>query len=133
MEPADRNLPPAIAADVDQDADEPGLFVRRAVRHRFGRPGRTEEGLLDEVSRILGTPRQPARQPEEPWLMGVEQGPQTHGGIVLRTFRRRGEQQCLTRHIQTGGLRPAGPPIAVACRGPIPRAASGGARLRAPG
>ena len=73
MEPADRDLAPAIAADVDQDADEPGLFVRRAVRHSIGRAGRTEKGLLDEVAGIFAAARQPPRQPEQPGLMGVEQ------------------------------------------------------------
>ena len=68
-----RGLPPSIAADVDQHANQPRFFVRRSRRHRAGRTRRPQKGLLDQVAGIVSVAGQSAGETIEPPLMGVEQ------------------------------------------------------------
>jgi protein-S-isoprenylcysteine O-methyltransferase Ste14 len=46
-------LPPPVAADIDQDTDQPRLIVGRFQWHGVGRTRRPQKGLLDQIAGIV--------------------------------------------------------------------------------
>src|SRR5262245_57493637 len=83
--PANGALAPLIAADVDENADEPRLFPGRATRYRRQRAGGPEKRLLDEVQRLVRVRRKPAGQAVQPLVMSLEQlGQAVHISVNAR-------------------------------------------------
>lgn len=69
---ADFLLAPLVAADVDEDPHEPGLFVLPSLWNGFRCPRSLEERLLNQVERIVDGRRQTTCQAIQPFVMCVE-------------------------------------------------------------
>ena len=101
-----RGLPPLIATQIDQHANQPGLLSFDAVRHGIRRPGGTQERLLDEVKRVICARRESPRKAVEALVMEIEQ----RGGTLRRVLRgggREGAGDRLAAHnyLDARGLR----------------------------
>ena len=101
-------MPPPVLADVDHDPDEPRFLARGAVGNRGRGPGGPQEGFLHDVPGVLRIPGHAPGQPVQPLVVGVEQGPNPHGGLVVaRLLHGRGHRDRLPVHAPPDG-RPRG-------------------------
>ena len=82
---ADSLSAPLIAADVDQDADEPRLFIRHSAGNGFGRSGSLEERFLNEVEGVIDSRRQTPGEPIEPLFVPIEERRQSRRVLCLHT------------------------------------------------
>jgi hypothetical protein len=99
-------LPPLIATQIDQYANQPGFLSFNTVRHGIWRPGGTQERLLDEVKGVVCAGRESSREAVEALVMEIEQ----RGGTfrrLLRGGRREGARDRLAAHtyLDARGLR----------------------------
>jgi hypothetical protein len=68
----DRGLPPLIATQIDQYANQPGFLSFNTVRHGIWRPGGTQERLLDEVKGVICAGRESSREAVKVLVMEIE-------------------------------------------------------------
>ncbi len=93
-----RGLPPAIAADIDEHADQPGFLVRGAERDGSGGLRRAQKRLLHEIAGIVGAPRQPPGQPEQPLVVLVEEVADPRDAVLVGALSSRRHRDGLPVH-----------------------------------
>ena len=85
--PAHRLLAPSIAADIDQDPDQPRFLVRHARGDGLWRARRAQKGLLDDVAGVVRRSGQAAGEAVEADMVSVEQLGETLRGVGSRGIR----------------------------------------------
>jgi hypothetical protein len=86
---SDRGPAPLVAADVDEDPDQPGFFLRKTGWYRLQGCRRSQEGFLDEIFRVAVACSEPAGQPVQAIFMRLEQDCQP---IVIESIWRRDDR-----------------------------------------
>lgn len=76
---------PLVAPDIDQDANQPRLFILQSAGDGVGCARGLEERLLHEVERIVDGRGEAASQPVDSLLMSVEQRRQPGGALWSHT------------------------------------------------
>src|SRR5438445_6420178 len=98
-------LPPLIATDVDEHANEPGFLARQSEWNGRWRASGLEERLLHEVQRVVGVWSKAPGQAVQAFVMRVEE----HGQPVRR-IARQGDGEDTGHwhsvHISLNGRRP---------------------------
>ena len=81
---ADGRSSPLVAPEIDKSSDEPGFFARCTDRNGRRGPGDSDERVLHEIERIIGTGRESPGQSIQAWVVRVEQGSQPASSVVRR-------------------------------------------------
>jgi hypothetical protein len=74
--PSNRVLPPLIAPDVDENANEPGFLISEAVRNGRRCAGDLQKRLLYEIQRFVGCGSKTSCEAVETVVMGIEESGQ---------------------------------------------------------